>query len=176
MSRLLILLVALLPLPALALDCPFVPGKSLCGLPLDAGSARFQAVLGEADGQLRMGGGRTGLLFGGHFLLVFRDDRVERVHSWSQSSTEFLDSVGRDQRQSPVRLVLGDFSPWSRSRQQVGLALQSIPPVSADEFREHRLLPGAELVIDYASASGDPHNLGEWTRFQVEQLRLTLER
>ncbi|PTU73044.1 hypothetical protein [Pseudomonas mangrovi] len=175
MSRLLALLLIALSSPALAQDCPYVPGKSLCGLPLDAGRARFEALLGEPDGELRMGPGRTGLLFGHNFLLVMGNDRVEQVHSWSRSNLDFLDQVRNGRQDNPLHLTLGDFNPWSRSRQQVGLALQSQPPVAADEFSELRVFDGAQFYIEYASVSGDPRELGEWSRFQVEQIRLTLK-
>jgi hypothetical protein len=175
MRRLLALLVLALASPAWAQDCPYVPGRTLCGLPLDASRARFEALLGEPDGELRMGPGRSGLLFGGNFLLVMRNDRVEQVYSWSRSNLDFLDQIRNGREDNPLRLTLGDFNPWSRSRQQVGLALQSQPPVAADEFSELRVFGDAQFYIEYASVSGDPHALGDWSRFQVEKIRLTLK-
>lgn len=175
MSRYLILLALLLPAPLWAQNCAYVPGKTLCGLPLDASRARFEALLGEPDGELRLDQGRTGLLFGRHFLLVLENDRVLQVHSWAQSNLGFLDQVGTP-GQETVRLTLGDFNPWKRSRQQIGLALQGMPPDAADEFSEIRMFGDAEFFIFYQSVSGDPRELGEWTQFQVESIRLTLPR
>lgn len=175
MSRLLALPLIALSLPALAQDCAYIPGKSLCGLPLDAGRARFEALLGEPDGELRMGPGRTGLLFGANFLLVFGEDQVEQVYSWSRSNLDFFDQVRNGRQDNPLRLTLGDFNPWSRSRQQVGLALQNQPPVAADEFSEIRVFGDAQFYIEYASVSGNPRELGEWNRFQVEKIRLVLK-
>jgi len=174
MRRLSSLLLVALCLPAAAQDCPYVPGKSLCGLPLDAGRTRFEALLGEPDGELRMGPERTGLLFGNRFLLVMRKDRVEEVHSWSRTNLDFFDQVRNGREDNPLRLTLGDFNPWSRSRQQVGLALQGLQPVAADEFSELRLFGEAQFFIEYGSVSGDPRELGEWSRFQVERIRLRL--
>lgn len=159
---------------AQAEDCPFVPGKSLCGLPLDAGRARFEALFGEPDGVLQLGPQRTGLLYGQGFLIIFGGDRAQEVHSWARTNLEFFAQVRNGREQHPLRLTLGEFVPWSRSRQQVDLVLQRQPPVAEDEFSEVRVFGADQLKIFYASASTDPHKLGNRAEYQVERLQLLL--
>lgn len=157
-------------LPALANDCSFVPDTSLCGLPLEAGQARFDAVLGPPDGSLKMGPQRTGLLYGPHLLLVFENDRVIAAHSWEQTEPRFLAEVGAA-RAKPLRLTLGTFSPWSRSRQQIDLALENRPPVAADRQTQTRALGRSQLHIHYQAPAGSDNP----AQYRVSYLQLDIQ-
>lgn len=157
-------------LPALANDCSFVPDTSLCGLPLDAGRARFDAVLGPPDGTLQMGPQRTGLLYGQHLLLVFEDNRVIAAHSWEQAEPSFLAQVGTP-RATPLRLTLGSFSPWSRSRQQIDLALENRPSVAADRYTQTRVLGRSRLQIRYQALGGSDNP----AQYRVRYLLLEIQ-
>lgn len=157
------------PLPALANDCSFVPDSSLCGLPLDAVQARFDAVLGAPDGTLQMGPQRTGLLYGRHLLLVFENDRVVEVHSWEQAEPAFLAQLG-SARSPALRLTLGSFNPWSRSRQQIDLALENRPLLAADHHTQTRALGRSHLRIRF-----QPHEVGSApAQYRVAYLQLAI--
>lgn len=157
--------------PALASPCSFEPDTSLCGLPLNAGQARFDAVLGPPDGVLQMGRQRTGLLYGQHLLLVFEEDRVVQVHSWERADPDFLSQVGTP-RPAPLRLTLGAFSPWSRSRQQVGLALENRPPLAADRHTQTRPMGRSRLHIRYQPVAGTDNP----AQYRVDYLQLDIQR
>lgn len=156
--------------PGVAGACVFVPDSSLCGLALDAGQTRFDAVLGKPDGTLGMGDGRRGVLYGRHLLIVFEADRAVEVYSWARTEPDFLKQVG-EPRALPLRLTLGNLDPWSRSRQQVDLALQNRPSLAADTGTETRALGRSKLTIRYRPGAGGADKPAQ---YRVDALQLIL--
>lgn len=157
-------------LPVQAGACSFVPDGSLCGLPLDAGQARFDALLGAPDGSLKLGPQRRGLFYGRHLLLVFEQDHVVEVHSWERAEPAFLAQLGTD-HSPPLRLTLAGFNPWSRSRQQLDLALEGRPLLASDQDTETRALGRSQLHIGF-----QPHGDARVpAQYRVAYLQLMLQ-
>jgi hypothetical protein len=165
-----ILCLSFVALPLRAANCDFIPDSSLCGLPLDAGQARFDAVLGAADGNLQMGPQRTGALYGQHLLLVFEKDRVVEVHSWERADAEFLSQV--EARKPALRLTVNGFDPWSRSRQQLDLMLENRPLLASATESETRALDHSQLRIRFQP--GPDRKVPE--HYRVSYLQLILQR
>jgi hypothetical protein len=170
------LLTLLIPVMSRATDCVFVPGQSICGLPLTATRRQFVGTLGMPDGQIKMGTSRIGYFYGQRLILIFSHDVLIEADAWETNpNIDFWHEVSNGEGRDSMRLVFPGWSPWAISRKEFAKHNNQFPIEDADESAENRSADGLEMTIFYDYCYRAQQQCGapdDYEAFQVNRITL----
>ena len=160
-----------------AKDCLFIPGKSICDVPLDSSQERLVEQLGAPDGVIRLGAERTGLMYGSRLMLIYWKKKLWEIHAWDpQLNLSFWEYVRNQTPADPMVLTFKNVVPWGKTRAQMD-ALKVWPqPIAADAYSDIREIGTTQLTVTYSIdiyASTAPER---WEQYRVNSVKVSLWR
>jgi len=169
----------LVPVASHANDCVFVPGKSICGVPLTATPREFVAILGAPDGEIRLGAHRLGYFYGQRLILIFSRDRLVETEAWETNpNIDFWHDVSNGVGRDSLRLVFPGWSPWGITRKEFARHNDQFPIDDADESAESRTATGVAMTVFYDfcyRAEQQCGNTDDYDAFQVNRINLSFQ-
>ena len=167
----------LIPIFGFAQDCVLIPDNSFCGVAITATRDQFVKVLGDPDGQIKMGTDRIGYLYGPRLLLIFWHDKLWEIYAWETNpNIDFWDYVKNQDTRTVMRLKFEKWSPWGLSRKQMEKYDSEFPVEDADMFVELRKSGNTDIGIFYSpfySLDSSLSDNNDWESYKVQSIKVT---
>lgn len=165
------------PAHAYAKDCELIPGKSLCGVSLEAPKEKYFEVLGAPSSEIKLSENSFGYFFANRknnilFMLIFTNKKITEIRTWETNPN--IDFWFLLPQKEEINLIINGAKIIGLQRSEVEKINEKFPLIDADQFGENRHYNDVKVDLFYAPFYGpssyDNHDLNDYGKYKCQGL------
>jgi hypothetical protein len=108
--------------------------QSAFGLPLSATKKEYIEKLGSPDGEIKMGIGRVGLLYGQNLMLIFWNNKLWEVQIWEGKPIDALGYVRNGREKTPIKIIINNAIMIGADKETLAGVIKNAEGVEIDDL------------------------------------------